>query len=108
MRGRSKARGPWTFPLKPPVNGDGGRGGPRRAPSEEKEGRKETIEVTSRFHLPPVPPHLASRQLGASPHTKGKFSVSGWLKALTLERTIEENINTAGPRNIQPLLPPSY
>ena len=50
-------------------------------------GRKDTIEVTSRFHLSPVPPHLASRQLGASVHTKGKFSVSGWLKALTLEKT---------------------
>lgn len=56
--------------------------------------RKETIEVTSRFHLPPVPPHLASRQLGASSCTKGKFSVSGWLKSLTLEETIERNINT--------------
>ena len=53
--------------------------------------------MTSRFHLSPVPPHLASRQLGASAHTKGKFSVSGWLKALTLEKTIEENINTTGP-----------
>lgn len=50
--------------------------------------------MTSRFHLPPMPPHLASRQLGASPCTKGKFSVSGWLKTLTLEETIEGNINT--------------
>lgn len=57
-------------------------------------GRIETIEVTSRFHLPPVPPHLASRQLGASACTKGKFSVSGWLKTFTLEETIEGNINT--------------
>lgn len=41
-----------------------------------------------------MPPHLASRQLGASPRTKGKFSVSGLLKTLTLEKTIEGNINT--------------
>lgn len=41
-----------------------------------------------------MPPHLASRQLGASPCTKGKFSVSGLLKTLTLEETIEGNINT--------------
>lgn len=87
---RPKARVPWMFPLESWVNGGYGRGGPRRA----YRGRIETIEVTSRFHLPPVPPHLASRQLGASPCTKGKFSVSGWLKTLTLEETIEGNINT--------------
>lgn len=88
--GLPKARGPGTFPLGPWVNGGDGRGGPGRA----SRGRKGTIEVTSRFHLPPVPPHLASRQLGASPRTKGKFSVSGCLKMLTLELTIEGNINT--------------
>jgi len=70
-------------------------------------GRIETIEVTSRFHLPPVPPHLASRQLGASPCTKGKFSVSSWLKTFTLEETIERNINTVdhGPVHSAALAP---
>lgn len=54
--------------------------------------------MTSRFHLPPVPPHLASWQQGASMCTKGKFSVSRWLKTLTLEKSIEGNINTVDHR----------
>lgn len=88
--GHPKTQGPWTFPLERWVNGPDGRGGPARAYG----GRMETIEVTSRFHLPPVSPHLASRQLGAAPCTKGKFSVSRQFKTLTLEKTIEGNINT--------------
>lgn len=71
-------------------------------------GRIETIEVTSRFHLPPVPPHLASRQLGASACTKGKFSVSGWLKTLTLEETIEGNINTVGHATVHSASPAPF
>lgn len=67
--GCPKARGPWMFPLGRWLNGGDGRGGPGKA---IQGGRKETIEVTSRFHLPPVPPHLASRQLGASVH-KGQI-----------------------------------
>lgn len=86
--GSPKAQGPGTFPLGQGVNGGDGRGGSPR-------GRKGAIEVTSRFHLPPVPPHLASRQAGASQLTMGKFGVSGWLKMLTLEVAIEGNINTA-------------
>lgn len=85
--GRPKAQGPGTFPLGQGVNGGDGRGGSPR-------GRKGAIEVTSRFHLPPVPPHLASRQAGASQLTMGKFCVLGWLKMLTLEEAIEGNINT--------------
>ncbi|KAJ7993517.1 hypothetical protein DPEC_G00273230 [Dallia pectoralis] len=98
---RSNARGPETFPLALVVNGRDGRGG-------LSVGRKGSIEVTSRFHLPPAPPYLASPQAGASPLTMGKFSVSGWLKMLTLEEAIEGNINTAEPRepSIHPLLPP--
>ena len=89
--------------LRPSLNGGNGRGG-------ESAARKGTIEVTSRFHLLPAPPHLASRQAGASPLTKGKFSVSGWLKMLTLEEAIEGNINTVdqGMRGIHPLQPISH
>jgi len=50
--------------------------------------------VIGRFHLPPVPPYLVFREAGASSATMGKFSVSGWLKMLTLEGAIEGNINT--------------
>ncbi len=50
--------------------------------------------MIGRFHLPPVPPYLVFREAGASPATMGKFSVSGWLKMLTLEIAIEGNINT--------------
>lgn len=50
--------------------------------------------MIGRFHLPPVPPYLVFREAGASPATMGKFSVSGWLKMLTLEGAIEGNINT--------------
>lgn len=77
------------------MNGDDGRVGPPGAQGAGVGVSKETIEVTSRFHLPSMPPHLASRSLGASSRTKGKFSVSGWLKTSTLEEeTIEGNINT--------------
>lgn len=41
-----------------------------------------------------MPPYLVFREAGASPATMGKFSVSGWLKMLTLEGAIEGNINT--------------
>lgn len=41
-----------------------------------------------------MPPYLVFREAGASPATMGKFSVSGWLKILTLEEAIEGNINT--------------
>lgn len=82
--GRPETHDLWTFPLECRVNGLGGRGGPRRACGGGE--RIETIEVTSRFHLPPVPPHLASLLLGASWCTKSKFSVSRWFKTLTLER----------------------
>lgn len=71
-----KAQGPWTFPLEQRVNGGDGRAGPWRA----HRGGKETIEVTSRFHLPPVPPHLASRQLGASPPQRANLVCRGGLK----------------------------
>lgn len=64
--------------------------------------------MTSRFHLPPVPPHLASRQLGASPCTKGKFSVSGWLKMLTLEETIQRNINTVDHGMVHSVCPAPF
>lgn len=56
----------------------------------------------------PVPPHLASRQLGASPCTKGKFSVSGLLKTLTLEETIEGNINTVDHATVHSTSPAPF
>lgn len=89
--GLSQSAGLWTFPLEHRLNGGDGRGGPGRAYRGEKGDHWGDKQVPS---APPVPPHLASRQLGASPCTKGKFSVSGWLKMLTLEETIEGNINT--------------
>lgn len=57
-------------------------------------GRKRPLRWWAGSICPLLPPHLASRQPEASLSTMGKFSVSGWLKMLTLEGAIEGNINT--------------
>lgn len=73
-------------------------------------GRKRPLRWWAGSICPPLPPHLASRQPEASFSTMAKFSVSGWLKMLTLEGAIEGNINTmdGGDPFIHPFQPFSH